>query len=559
MSKLPWRALIVASMLALASGCPSTSGSGGGGRRHTKVPSRADLEGIERVDLEIETSAPPATTYGAPVQHALGPVEQAIADALADQPMEHLPALSRMVRELAATTPDRLNAPPSLVDGLMAWSGLVDPHPRLSVVELPEDPKECYRAVIPECAEAVTSLVGAVKGSLPTTEPVAFGVGVAHLPDGRTRMMVAVLELAVRLDSMPRSVPAGGSFTVAGRLLGPRRAPVVEVVGPEGHWQRLSTSVSVDGRFSAALPCADGDGAYQVEILADGPYGIEVAANFPVYCGVAPPERISVMIEKVDDSVTADQIARANFLYLNEERRARGLPELEWDADAAAVAWGHSKDMHDGGFVGHVSPTTGDVTARFGRAGLRGAVIRENVARGYGPRGIHQSLMGSPGHRENVLATDVTHVGIGAVVGEPETDMVGAPHPVFLTQNFYKKPGAGAPAGDLSAGLRAKVDERRAAQQLPPVRWSEGLADIAQRYAEAVGKGRPPPDGYDEEAFALGYSAVDVHRVSSIDFDALAGVELWAMPDVEAGMGVVRTKDGGGETFLVVVLVGERK
>lgn len=563
---LRWRSLLLKgswlswlSCLTLVAGCPSGEGAAGSGRRHTRVPSQADLEGIERVDLEVRTSAPAVPSYGAPVEHALGTVEQAIVDRLAGQPMEHRPALSRMVRELAATTPDRLNVPPSLVDGLMAWSGLVDPPPRLTVVEMPEDPQGCYERVGQDCEPAVASLVEQVVLTLPQAEPVVFGVGVAHLADGRTRMMVAVLELTVQLEPMPRTVADGGSHTIAGRLLGPRRAPVVEVVGPGGRWQRLPTSLSVDGRFSATAPCGDGSGAYQIEVLADGPHGIEVTANFPVYCGQEAPASIPVVVEKVDDSVTADQIARANFLYLNEERVARGLPELQWDADAARVAWGHSRDMHDNGFVGHVSPTTGDVTARFGRAGLQGAVIRENVARGYGPQGIHASLMGSPGHRANVLAEDVTHVGIAAVVGEPETEMDGAPHPVFLTQNFYKKPGAGAPTGDLAAGLRAKVDERRLAEQLPPVTWDEGLSKIAQRYAEAVGKGRPPPTGYDEEAFALGYSGVEVHRVSSIDFDALAGVELWAVAQVEAGMGVVRTKErGGSETFLVVVLVGER-
>ncbi|MEX1363070.1 MAG: CAP domain-containing protein [Nannocystaceae bacterium] len=558
MSSMFWRSAIAVGLL-VGTGCPSNPGSGASARRHAQPPSRADLEGIDHADLQIRLSAPAVERYGAPVEHSLTAVEQSIAAGLAAQPMTLSPALSRMVRELAATTPDKLNVPPALVDGLMAWSGLVDPPPRLTVVEMPDDRLGCDRSVIPQCEPMVRSLVAEVATTLPSSDDVIFGVGVTRLPDGRTRMIVAVLEPAVRLRPMPAVVRAGGSFTVAGQLVGPRRAPVVEVVGPGGRWQRLPTSVSVDGGFEARLPCEDGPGAYQVEVLADGTHGIEVAANFPVYCGARPPETIAVVVETVDDAVTADQIARANFLYLNEERRSRGLAELEWDAQAAAVAWGHSRDMHDNGFVGHVSPTTGDVTARLQRAGVSGAMIRENVARGYGPQGIHASLLASPGHRANMLARDVTHVGIGAVVGKPETDMDGAPRPVFVTQNFYKKPGAGAPTGDLAAGMRALVDARRSDQGLAAVRWSEGLAAIAQDYAEAVGRGRPPPRGYDQEAFALGYSSVQVQRVSSIDFDALATAELWSMTQVEAGIGMVRTKErGGGQTFLLVVLVGER-
>lgn len=33
--------------------------------------------------------------------------------------------------------------------------------------------------------------------------------------------------------------------------------------------------------------------------------------------------------------------------------------------------------------------------------------------------------MASPGYRINILAADVTHVGIGAVIGAPETAAAG--------------------------------------------------------------------------------------------------------------------------------------
>ena len=543
--------------LLSAAACPSTPG-GGGARRDTQPPSASDLDGIALVPLRIEPSGPAVKKYGAPVQHALSEIEQAVVTAVADLPVTHAPALSRMVRELAATTPDRNTVPPALVDGLMAWAGLVDPPPRLVMVELPEDPDGCHSRNAPGCRGAVASLVEQVRATLPEEGPIAIGVGVAKLSSGGTRMMVAVLERAVELDPLPVAVGRSGSFSVAGRLLGNRHKPWVEVIGPGGRSTTLRAAVAANGRFSVRVGCNDGPGAYQLEVMAEGRYGVEVTANFPVYCGMTPPAAIEVVVEELDASVTPEQIARANFLYLNEERRARGLPALVWADDAAAIALGHSEDMLAHGFVGHTSPTTGDVTARFQRAGVRATIIRENVARGYGPKGIHESLMNSPGHRVNILATDVTHVGVGVVVGPPETDVAGAPRPVIATQNFYREPGAGAPTKDLGPALQARVDEARKQRKLDPVRWNDQLSAIAQRLADARGRGRAEPKGWHEEVGKLGFASVESIVLSSADFDAIVKAELWPTLVHDAGVGVVRAKESGGEVFIAVVLVAER-
>lgn len=544
--------------VGLAVGCPSTPG-GGPRHRSAQAPSASDLEGIALVSLRVQPRGPAATKYGARTEHALTEIEAAVVAAVADLPVTHAPALSRMVRQLALATPDRNTVPPALVDGLMAWAGLVDPPPRLVMVELPHDPEGCHQRMAPGCRPAVTSLVEQVRATLPESGPIALGVGVVALPDGSTRMMVAVLEQAVELEPLPVSVGRSGSFALAGRLLGGRTKPWVEVVGPSGHATTLPTTVAASGRFAARVGCADGTGAYQIEVMAEGRYGVEVAANFPVYCGTTPPDDITVVVEALDPSVTAEQIARANFLYLNEERRARGLPPLEWAEDAAAIAHAHSEDMLAHGFVGHTSPTTGDVTARFRAARLEPSIIRENVARGYGPKGIHESLMNSPGHRVNILATDVTHVGVGVVVGQPETDVAGAPRPLFATQNFYRAPGAGAPTKDLGPALQTRVDEARRQQGKGAVRWNDALSAIAQRLADARGRGRPEPKGWHDEVGALGFASVESVVLSSADFDAIVRAELWPTLEHDVGLGVVRSKaEGGGEEFLAVVLVAER-
>ena len=546
------RALLLG-LSMLAAGC--NLGSAG-----ARGPGAGDpLKGITVTKVNVALSQPPVTAYGGAVDQPLTAMEEAIASALGSLPMQHLPPLSRVARELARTTPDRTNVPSALTDGLMAWAGLPDPHPRFIMIELPDDTAGCLNRPGPGCNEAVVSLVRQVQTTISPDETLYYGVGVARAGTRGTRMVVAVVDRMVVLKPMPTAVRRGGQLTVEGELVGRRRRPSVEVVDPQGRWRKVQTSLSVDGTFRAAVPCGNAAGAYQVEVLCEGVYGVEVAANFRVYCGARSPTRLAVEVERVDPSVGASQVAQANLLYLNRERKRQGLKEVAWDARAANVALGHSKDMARNGFFGHRSPSTGDVASRFSRARITSTQIRENLARGYGPKGMHDSLMASPGHRVNILAADVTHIGIGCVEAEPEGNAPGAPRAIFCTQNFFKKPGAGAPPDrKLVSTMRGKVDEARARMSIPPAQWDRGLDAVAGRAARAVASNGRMPKGWEQDVFDLGYASVETHQVRSPDFDALSTVKVWTQPALAAGIGIARVRERDGDAFLMIVLVAER-
>ncbi len=501
----------------------------------------------------MEFNGPPAEAYGEPVRHTLSPTETMIAAALTERGMQSDPALDRAARELARTAPNGANVPTRLIEAVLAWAGIVNPPPRLVIVELPEDPQACYRSYAESCQGAVASLVGKVESS-PTRIPERVGVGVARGTDGRTRMVTAVVPPTVAMASVPTSVAAGERIDIRGRLVGARSAPSIEVVEPSGRVYTAPASVSLDGSFSAQLECAS-RGVYQIEVMAEGAHGPgEVVANFPVSCAEPPPQRVRIELERISAGVEAEALARANFAHLNHERKQRGLAPLSWDDRAAGVAEAHSRDMMRGGYVGHVSPKTGDVGGRFKRARIVGGVIRENVALGYGPKGVHDSLMSSPGHRGNLLAEDVTHVGVGVVLGPEDPEAPEAPPGLYVTQNFFKKPGAGAPRdGQLAPTIRARVDGARTERGLPAARWDDGLDVVANTLAARVAAGRRLPSGWEEEVFDLGYESVDTHQVTAPDFDALPAVDLFLGSQLAAGVGVARQpKDRG---FVMIVLV----
>lgn len=529
--------------------------SGDRGHAPTAASRAEDFAGISMVELDIEPRGPWAERYGVAVPHELSRTEAAIGEVLGALPLRHSSSLSRATREIARTAPDRANVPAALIDGLMAWAGLVDPPPRIVTVEMPDDPDGCHATPAASCRPAIDSLVAQVRVTMPSNVELEYGVGVARSSSGATRMMVAILEKSVHLEPIASSMGARDHVSLRGRLSGGLRSPTIDVIDPRGVWSSRPAPMASDGSFKAEVACQGLRGAHQVEILVEGRHGPEVAANFPVYCGSRPPRSLRVTLERLDPGVTADQLARAIFHYLDEERRLRGLPPVEWDDRAAAVAEEHSVDMAKNGYVGHRSPRTGDVRDRFERARIRGTVLRENVARGYGPKGIHDSLMNSPGHRVNIVAPDVSHVGIGVVISEPETNVPGAPRPVFATQNFFRKPGAGAPSDDaLVPTMHARVDAVRKSAGVPAAKWDPGLDAIAMRVAQAYARGRPP-GSFDADVFALGYQAVETHRVESPDFEALSTIDVWKQQPLHAGIGIVPVGRGDDRRFLMVLMV----
>jgi uncharacterized protein YkwD len=539
---------LAAAAIALTTACPPETAP-------TRSPGSVDAaKGIELIQLRYQPRTVAASSYGEAVEHRLTEIEAKLLESVAGGNFVHDPALSRMTRDLAASTPSRLDMPPGLVDGLLAWNGLADAPPQVLVVEISEG--ECAQRVGPKCSEPLEALAEEVRAVLPEAgSHVRLGIGGAVGVGERTRLMVTLIDRAFELQQ-PISVVqrAGARFTVRGRLVGPRREPELHVVDPDGRWRKVPGTVGSDGSLSATLNCPSRRGAIKVEVLAQGPFGPEVAANFPVLCGVGRGTDLAFTVERVREGVSSDTLARENFHALNEARVEFGLPALVWDDRAAGAALAHSEDMIRSGFVGHVSPTTGDATHRLARAGIANVTVRENVARGYGPRSIHESLMGSPGHRANIVARDVTHVGIGVAVGDPESSDGDSPRPIFLTQKFYAQPGADAPA-DLRAGMRSAVDARGRTDGFA-LRWDDRLSAMAQSHADGLAGGGTgiDPDELRTRIAALGLPSVTQHQVESGSFRALVQLDLW--PTLQArrvGYGIARVR--GNDAIMLVIFV----
>jgi len=102
----------------------------------------------------------------------------------------------------------------------------------------------------------------------------------------------------------------------------------------------------------------------------------------------------------------------------NQSRTAQGLLPLISDAALTKLAQEHAEEMSKQGFISHDLPS-GSIFARMNRAGYKYETVRENLARARVVSYAHSALLKSPGHKANILATDISHIGIGIAKGDP--------------------------------------------------------------------------------------------------------------------------------------------
>jgi len=291
---------------------------------------------------------------------------------------------------------------------------------------------------------------------------------------------------------------------------------------------------------------------YQVEITGEGRFGVEVLANFPIYCNRAPPASVAYRSAPVAGAAAVDVLERDVVRRTNAIRRGRGLRPLRSQASLTVVARAHSEDMRGAGFVGHVSPTTGSPSDRLQKAGVVHLVVRENVARAYSTEEALEQLMNSPAHRVNILSTDVTAIGAGVAV---ETS---GQTPVLLVTQLFLAPGRPYDPATARGDVLKIIRSARGKVGLSPLKVDAALDRLADRYVETMIADAGEPTRADAAltpALArLGtFQQVAGVKVIVSVIDALQGAEeIKRARYTHLGIGVGRLK----EQILIFLLFG---
>jgi uncharacterized protein YkwD len=93
---------------------------------------------------------------------------------------------------------------------------------------------------------------------------------------------------------------------------------------------------------------------------------------------------------------------------------AAGIPPLAWSDELAAVAAARADDAYRSGDLGAGGPT---LETRLSSAGIIAATLGENLALAATAAGVHEAVVGSPPHREQLLGDGYRRVGVGVVSG----------------------------------------------------------------------------------------------------------------------------------------------
>ncbi|MFW6051098.1 MAG: CAP domain-containing protein [Myxococcota bacterium] len=368
---------------------------------------------------------------------------------------------------LAAWTAEHLGEggtppPHEVVEFFAHHLGLVEPTPHLLLVGQPD-------------ASAVEDAVAdSVSQFLAREHYNHYGAAVVER-QGLTLTVVTLSARWLELEPLPRRVAAGTPLEISGRLLAGYRDPTLVIAEPGGHVERrpLGQGIELQARYEP-----EAAGTHAVEILARGPRGDSVVANFPVYVGTEVPSQVSLSPDEgASRDGDAGGMATSLLRLLNRTRAEAGLPPLALHEDLSEVARAHSRDMVDNEFIGHTSPTEGSAPQRVARAGFKSGLVLENIGRGYGANEIHRGLLQSPGHRANILNPDVTHVGIG-VVTEQEDDRTA-----FVVTQIFVRMASEVDVQGAPAWLLERINQGRSARGTPPLEMDENLQEAAQRGA----------------------------------------------------------------------------
>lgn len=107
------------------------------------------------------------------------------------------------------------------------------------------------------------------------------------------------------------------------------------------------------------------------------------------------------------------------FTFTNQARTEHNLSALARDPMLDRIALERARDMFEGQYFAHNSPTGESFVTLANEYGYAYRMIGENIARGTfdTSEAIVDGWMNSPGHRANILKDTYSHIGIAAIEG----------------------------------------------------------------------------------------------------------------------------------------------
>jgi uncharacterized protein YkwD len=236
-----------------------------------------------------------------------------------------------------------------------------------------------------------------------------------------------------------------------------------------------------EGAWSGLVPLDSGKGTYQMEIVVRGSAGPEVAALFPLYVGIERPAVPTVKLHPAPERYKTPGDAEAALLKLvNKERRRLGLPALSLSEELSTVAREHSMQLLTDRHAAHRTTATGSLLDRLRKSEIPFARALENVSLSPSPEAAHERFMDSPGHRLNVLDSDVTVAGIGIAMER------GSQEDILAVTEVFIEPVQSEAISNVAERVAGMINRRRKARGRFALGLDRDLCRVALRSARRL-------------------------------------------------------------------------
>lgn len=200
----------------------------------------------------------------------------------------------------------------------------------------------------------------------------------------------------------------------------PNKNSTYDVVGPVADWFAVKSPNNQIG-FIPKSQCKP--------IIAED----KTPTPTPSTSGTAPQGATTPKTPNTPTNSTSLSAEEQQMIKLvNAARAQNNLPALQVDMQVTNVARVKAQDMIDNNYFSHNSPKYGNPFDMMKSFGVKFIHAGENIAGNQSVQAAHNALMNSPGHRQNILSPDYTHIGIGIRKGGPYGSM--------FSQMFVSKP-----------------------------------------------------------------------------------------------------------------------
>jgi uncharacterized protein YkwD len=240
---------------------------------------------------------------------------------------------------------------------------------------------------------------------------------------------------------------------------------------------------------------------------------------------------------------------------LNRDRKAQGLPALRLDERLSEIARHHSADMRDHHFFEHASPRTGNVDNRLDAAGYAFLTARENLSEAPDIERGQEGLLKSPPHYANIMANDVTHVGVGIVSGGVVDE-----RNLTITQVFAR-PAENEPPDRAERRALERLDGERRQRGRAPARRDPQLMKLAEKHLPQI-DARGGSASVDAASEAIVRELAGQHGGVLISAQVVPGSEQVAFPGLSldaprcaVGIAMQRTTGEHGRPALLLLLL----